>query len=325
MEDFPRVKAVNPSDFWKFVKNALPPNKPMVARADKGGPEWMVKMIDGDNQHLLCIHLKSGEENYSMEEVIDELAKGPEAEITGKDCTYSQIAYKEARTHGIKLTFVFGAISHANVKNFLGCNNANLAPGSNSRLGALRMTHESYKKLPENVEVIILLEAGLINLLGLENYLLVKKYNENTVLENRVLKAGFSNEENQLANTPEDVKVLESFLERKASAYKDRFNIELSVTVTPKNSARPDFLLNDETLSIPECDADAPLLSVAGDQALLILVSSEQQVHGVKRAHEESDDVSEESARKKQRNSLPGNAPTIPQAKEERMKDAKDV
>jgi hypothetical protein len=84
MEDFPRVKAVNPSDFWKFVKNALPPNKPMVARADKGGPEWMVKMIDGDNQHLLCIQLKSGVENYSMEEVIDELAKGPEAEITGK-------------------------------------------------------------------------------------------------------------------------------------------------------------------------------------------------------------------------------------------------
>jgi hypothetical protein len=147
-----------------------------------------------------------------------------------------------------------------------------------------------------------------------------------------VLKAGFSNEENQLANTPEDVKkVLESFLERKASAYKDRFNIELSVTVTPKNSARPDFHLNDENptspviQSIPECDADAPLLSVAGDQALLILLSSEQQVHGVKRKHEESDDVSEESARKKQRSSLPGNAPTIPQEKEERMKDAKDV
>lgn len=74
------------------------------------------------------------------------------------------------------------------------------------------------------------------------------------------------------------------------------------MTVTPKNSARPDFHLNDETLSlpviqsIPECDADAPLLSVAGDQALLILLSSEQQVHGVKRKHEESDDVSEESA-----------------------------
>lgn len=83
------------------------------------------------------------------------------------------------------MTFVFGAISHADLKKFLGCNNANLAPGSNSRLGALRMTHESYKKLPENVEVIILLEAGQVNLLGLENYLLVKKYNENTVLENR--------------------------------------------------------------------------------------------------------------------------------------------
>jgi hypothetical protein len=83
------------------------------------------------------------------------------------------------------LTFVFGAISHAKVKKFLGCNNPNLAPGSSSRLGALRMAHESYKKLPENVEVVKLLEAGLINLLGLENYLFVKKYNENTVLENR--------------------------------------------------------------------------------------------------------------------------------------------
>jgi hypothetical protein len=50
----------------------------------QGSPEWMVKLIDGDKHHLLCIQLKSGVENYSMEEVIDELAKCPEAEITGK-------------------------------------------------------------------------------------------------------------------------------------------------------------------------------------------------------------------------------------------------
>ncbi len=84
------------------------------------------------------------------------------------------------------MTFVFGAISHSHMKSQL-CvlNKKYLAKGSSSRFGALRITHESYKKVPENVEIIVLLEAGLINLLGVDNYAFIRACDANAVRENR--------------------------------------------------------------------------------------------------------------------------------------------
>ncbi len=89
MQKFLNKETVNRKDFWEFTKHVLQPNQPMVCR-DKGStPDWMVKLVDGDKQHLLCIQLKTGEENYSIEHVLDELAKSPGVEVKDKVRSFS--------------------------------------------------------------------------------------------------------------------------------------------------------------------------------------------------------------------------------------------
>jgi hypothetical protein len=84
MEEFVQHATVTPDDFWTFITKVLPPNKPMVTR-DKGTtPDWLVKLVDGNQEHFLCFQLKSGKDKYSFEQILDELAKCPQVEITNE-------------------------------------------------------------------------------------------------------------------------------------------------------------------------------------------------------------------------------------------------
>jgi hypothetical protein len=84
MDDFKAIATMTSQDFWKFIKDVVPPNQPLATR-DKGAtPDWRVKLVDGDQQHLLCFQLKSGNDEYSFEQILDELAKCSQMEIANE-------------------------------------------------------------------------------------------------------------------------------------------------------------------------------------------------------------------------------------------------
>lgn len=218
VDDFKAIATMTSQDFWKFIKDVVPPNQPLATR-DKGAtPDWTVKLVDGDQQHLLCFQLKSGNDEYSFEQILDELAKCSQMEIANEAYGYSEIVYREAEKHGVKLTFVFGSISHTKVEAQLCLKDYHRLAPSNSF--ALRITHESWKKVPEHVEIIILRESGMKSTLGLENY----EFIANTVLENEVDYSMSDDDQKHLST--EDVKKL---IERYASKFSD-FNVDVKVT-----------------------------------------------------------------------------------------------
>eukprot|EP00029_Vermamoeba_vermiformis_P007946 TRINITY_DN3581_c0_g1_i2.p1 TRINITY_DN3581_c0_g1~~TRINITY_DN3581_c0_g1_i2.p1 ORF type:complete len:683 (+),score=75.66 TRINITY_DN3581_c0_g1_i2:412-2460(+) len=150
-----------PAIVTHLLNDPLQHNRGMVPAPMSHSPDYMAVI---DATHLLCIQLKSGNQNPSFEKLIDELAKCPSMHRT-KNC----LNFKPPSP--LHLTFIYAAMNHKAIAEEIQSRiDLSSMDSSVKKADYYRLDRNCTPEIPENVEVIVLRKTGLYRLLGKEHY-----------------------------------------------------------------------------------------------------------------------------------------------------------
>ncbi len=179
------IAEMMPDDFWELIQT-VPAGRMLTFRPQSCSPDMMAVFPmphdKGTIYRILAVQVKSGTESHNDLDLIDEIAKCQLFDVS-KDFGFRHIEFKDY-LFPCSVTFVFAAMNSSLLVSYLKANNFHLSKEASQSAGYIRCTHESWKVLPPNVEVIVLLQAGLVQLLGCEeNYDFVQNYKPHEVAE----------------------------------------------------------------------------------------------------------------------------------------------
>ncbi len=169
------------SDFHKLV-DAVPAGRLLIFRPLSHSPGLMTvyRSYNKTDINILAFQMNSGKESLSPLDLLGELGKCPLTQVEEApayvNILFPQYGYSSTGARRYKLTFVFAAMNTTDLEKAMKAQGAKLTEGASASAGYIRCTRSSWKRLPDDVEVIILLRAGLIQLLGTDSYEFVEKY-----------------------------------------------------------------------------------------------------------------------------------------------------
>jgi hypothetical protein len=144
------------------------------------------KTASQTTHNILAIQVKSGiEQDINDTIMLRELALCP---LTSKDegYDYCKVNFNNqpfGSSHQFTLTFALAAINCDALLSRLKANKSKLVTNSSAANGYLKCMHKSWEVIPEHVEVLILTQAGLVELLGQDNYDFLQTYHSARLLE----------------------------------------------------------------------------------------------------------------------------------------------
>jgi hypothetical protein len=176
------IPELHVSSFAHLAKYASV-GRPLVFRPRSHSPDIMVvyrsKTASQTTHNILAIQVKSGiEQDINDTIMLRELALCP---LTSKDegYDYCKVNFNNqpfGSSHQFTLTFALAAINCDALLSRLKANKSKLVTNSSAANGYLKCMHKSWEVIPEHVEVLILTQAGLVELLGQDNYDFLQTY-----------------------------------------------------------------------------------------------------------------------------------------------------